>query len=622
MPTGIPPGGIRRLSVIALLQPFLDPLVVADRDTNMLQPLRACQTWPQSVLVQSVEADIAARRPVRYIVLKARQIGMSTIIEALMFAMSVLEDRMSGVVVSHRNDSNEHLLKITRTYFDNWWGKGVLLNPSSMARNQIGWRENGSTVKVATAKNTESGRGMTLRFVHGSEVAFWPDPEALTTGLNQTVPRAPLTFFFLESTANGVGDYFHRTWRAAVQDEVEYKPLFFAWWQHPHYRASRIGYSALAGQPLVPTDDEERFLLKFLRQRGIGDSDATDRMVWRRQILATECEGDIDKFHQEYPTTDEEAFVSTGRNVFPIAYLRAVYEPMVPRVGKLVSTPAGVQFVEHPYGPLRVYRTPVANRTWGSYLVGGDPAFGGVAGDFSCAQVFNRNSWEQCAVYRDKCDAASLGEQMVLLGKYYNDAMLAPEATKGGGATVATIRARGYPNIYIHTKSGSVRGQPDTLYGFHTNSQTKPELVGNLQKAIYDGSRPESLKAGLGVRVHDKMTFEELKGYVKLDGDKFGNAGRSDHDDTVMAVAIAVTCIMYEAGALLGYGLHEPRYDELAPVARPAEPPAALTEFEEKLSLLGVGAAPTVHQSAGTTLLEQAPTEPPWLGVDEQLDDF
>jgi hypothetical protein len=197
--------------------------------------------------------------------------------------------------------------------------------------------------------------------------------------------------------------------------------------------------------------------------------------------------------------------------------------------------------------------------------------------------------------------------------------MLAPEATKGGGATVATIRARGYQNIYIHMKSGNVRGQLESQYGFHTNSQTKPELVGNLQKAVFDGSRPESVKQGIGIRVHDKLTYDELKGYVKLDGDKFGNADRRDHDDTVMAVAIAVTCIMYEAGAALGWGLSEPKYDELVPPARPTQAPPPLTDFEDQLALLGVGAAPQITASGQ---LEQAPVEPAWLGADEQMDDF
>lgn len=605
------------------LQPFLDPLYVADRDSNALMQLKDVQTWPQTVLANAVEQDINNRKPVRYIVLKARQIGMSTMIEALMFTMSVLMERMSGVVVSHRNDSNEHLLKITRTYFSHWWGNGILLNPSSMARNQIGWRENESSIKIATAKNTESGRGMTIRFIHGSEVAFWPDPESLTTGLNQTVPRAPLTFFFLESTANGVGDYFHRTWKAAVNGDVEYKPLFFAWWQHPNYRASRIGYGSLVDHVFIPRDDEEKFLLKFLALKGLDPTDVKDRLVWRRQIFATECEGNFEKLHQEYPSTDEEAFVSTGRNVFPIDYLRATYEPMIPRVGKLVSTPRGIQFVEYPHGPLKLYRSPVANRNWGSYMCAGDPAFGGVAGDYSCAQVFNRNSWEQCATFRDRIDAASLGEQMVLLGRYYNDAMLAPEATKGGGATVATIRARGYQNVYIHTKSGNVRGQLDSMYGFSTNSQTKPEVIGNLQKAIFDGSRPEALKQQLGIKIHDAKTFEELKGYVKLDGDKFGNADGTEHDDTVMATAIAITCIMYEAGNALGWGTAEPRYDELIPIARPITSQAPPTEFEETLGQLGVAAAPVLHAGAqGQTLLEQAPVEPAWMDLDEQMDDY
>jgi hypothetical protein len=225
--------------------PFMNALKVADRDTNQLVLLRNHMTWPQKVLLRSVADDINNDRPVRYIILKARQIGMSTMIEGLMFMFSVLIPRMNGKVVSHEADSNEHLLRITKTYFENFWGANWVLTPNSYAANKIGWKENSSRITVATAKNKEAARSQTVRFIHGSEVAFWPDPGSLTMSLFNTLPRQPLTFFFLESTANGVGDYFHTTWKAAKEGEVEYKPLFFAWWQHPNYRASRIGQSHL-----------------------------------------------------------------------------------------------------------------------------------------------------------------------------------------------------------------------------------------------------------------------------------------------------------------------------------------------------------------------------------------
>lgn len=581
--------------------PFMNALKVADRDTNQLVSLSKHMTWPQKVLLQSVADDINADKPVRYIVLKARQIGMSTMIEGLMFMFSVLIPRMNGKVVSHETDSNEHLLRITKTYFENFWGANWVLTPNSYAANKIGWKENNSRITVATAKNKEAARSQTVRFIHGSEVAFWPDPESLTMSLFNTLPRQPLTFFFLESTANGVGDYFHTTWKAAKAGDVEYKPLFFAWWQHPNYRATRIGLSHLLSAPFIPQGDEEKFVSKYLKTRGLDNHQIHDRMLWRRSILATECAGDVEKLHQEYPLTDDEAFVSTGKNVFKIDMLRSIYAPMIPQIGSLITRPNGrIEFLPDPDGPLKVYKTPSQDRRFGQYLIGGDPAFGGVAGDYSCAQVINRQTWEQCAVFRKRLDAASLGEEMVKLGKWYNDALLAPEANKGGGAAVATLRARAYPNIYIHESPGNIKGMLASQYGWVTNPQTKSEAIGNLQKALFDAAQPAAQARGLGLRIHDKATYEEMKGYVILDGNKYGNsAGQVDHDDLVMSLAIALTCTMYQNANLMNSGdaYAEPQYEMLDLHGAGPTTHGTRTPFEEKLGLLGVDSAPIMHNT-------------------------
>ena len=78
---------------------------------------------------------------------------------------------------------------------------------------------------------------------------------------------------------------------------MEYKPLFFAWWQHPNYRATRIGLSHLLSSPFIPQGDEEKFVSKYLKSRGLDNHQIHDRMLWRRSILATECAGDVEKLH-------------------------------------------------------------------------------------------------------------------------------------------------------------------------------------------------------------------------------------------------------------------------------------------------------------------------------------
>jgi hypothetical protein len=303
-----------------------------------------------------------------------------------MFMFSVLIPRMNGKVVSHEADSNEHLLRITKTYFENFWGANWVLTPNSYAANKIGWKENSSRITVATAKNKEAARSQTVRFIHGSEVAFWPDPGSLTMSLFNTLPRQPLTFFFLESTANGVGDYFHTTWKAAKEGEVEYKPLFFAWWQHPLYTWTE-GYGFGRELPkdrveqiMATLTDDERKILKQKRlvrwtpkdqwvqeerwgtprlvwenSKLVGTERATEgmreekvagkrrggKMVWKRvgvgmqpvtvnqlawrrsRLEDKDMEGNVRKFDQDYPWCPEVAFMASGNPVFDPDWVNA-----------------------------------------------------------------------------------------------------------------------------------------------------------------------------------------------------------------------------------------------------------------------------------------------------------
>src|SRR5690606_35975904 len=120
--------------------------------------------------------------------------------------------------------------------------------------------------------------------------------------------------------------------------------------------------------------------------KGFDGTDIHDMLIWRRAILATECSGSLDKFHQEYPTTPEEAFVATGSHVFDLRQLRAVYEPELGDKGKLIPNRQSFRFIETPDGPLTIYRYPSPHE---DYLIGGHSSFAAVW-DYGCLQVVNR----------------------------------------------------------------------------------------------------------------------------------------------------------------------------------------------------------------------------------------
>jgi len=528
----------------------LVPLKIVDKKLAVLT-LGDVLTWPQEVLLESINNDLRDRKPIRKIILKARQTGISTIVQGLQFSAAFALPRMQGMVIAHKSESSQHLLGMNKFYWDTSdYKRSGLYTTKHYAVNALGWEETGSKIRVITAGSKEGARSFTAQFVHGSEVAFWPDPQILMDGLANAVPREPFTSFILESTANGVGNWFYKAWQAAKAGEYEFDPLFFPWWRHPFYTADHIGLGYKAEQ-LFKFDDEEKIIAKGLKRAlHLDDRDIRARLVWRRSILNTECGGDLDKLHQEFPTTDDEAFLSTGRNVFPLDQLKAVYEPMRPDRGRLewVGESGGsVKFVADPSGPLHIYRYPSRRA---HYMLGGDPSKAVMFGDYAVCQVINRATWEQCAVWRMRsADPVYFAEEMLKMGRYFNMGMLAPENNMSGGA-VAAILQREYPNLYIHRKTNKVRGQIDQMVGWITNQQTKAEAIGNLQAAIREAATPESRERGVGIRIHDPATFEEMKGYVVLETGRFGNGDETQHDDTVMAMAIAMTCTMHEMHSL------------------------------------------------------------------------
>lgn len=512
------------------LEPLLSRLSVIDK-RGMQVPFRL--NWAQRIYLESFEERWNAGRPVRIIILKARQLGMSTLTEAIIFLMALHIQNMRGMVVGNEVENAQHLLSMTDNFWETYPFK-PLYTTEYNSKNELAWKDTNSSIKVATAKNAKAGRGKTIRALHGSEVAFWENARTTMLGLTQAIPYLPDTFIGMESTACGVGGYFYEQWNAAEEGETDYVPLFFPWFKHPEYMASHIG---LPYHNLGKLDEEE----KTLRNVGVSD----DRLAWRRWAIRNLAGNDINGFHQEYPTTPEEAFIATGTNVFPVEHLRQSYEPMEGMRGRLVwdnGRTNNVRFQEDATGPLTIFSYPSEDTDFGMYFIGGDPTHTTI-GDYACAQVLNRRTLEQVAVFRQKVDAGNFGVQLDLLGRYYNKAIIAPEFEGPGAATVATLIANNYPHIWDNKVPDTTPGKYSDHKGWRTTAKSKDFAIGWLLKLIVDHD----------VTLHDRQTFIEMKEYVTLESGGYGNGDGTENDDTVMALAMCVAANQLE-GVLLPYG--------------------------------------------------------------------
>lgn len=500
------------------LYPILNRLKIQDRDTGLIAPWDI--NWAQREYIDEFHNQWNRGKPVRIIVLKARQLGISTATQGMGFGLCFVMPDTQELTVAHEMDSSEHILGMTHRYWDTFDFRD-LYTAKYASRKHIEWIETRSSIRVVTAKNTRAGRGRTVRFLHASEVAFWDDAETLMLGLRQTVPNARETAIILESTANGVGNWFYDQWNAAVSNESEYVPLFFPWWRHPQYTGSAANLPA--AKP--PFNDEEDALRAIIPRH-----EFEDRIAWRRWGVRNLAGGDIHMFHQEYPATPEESFIASGLNVFPFPHLNACYKREQGRPGRLVrdaNTRGGIRFQDDVSGPLTIYRWPSSDTDWGRYMIGGDPT-GTIRGDFGCMQVINRRNNEQVAVYRGRLDPLSMAEEMAKLGSYYNNAELVPETTGPGQGTIGRLIQMEYQPIFRSPWADKQPGILSNTYGWNTTFKTKEWAIGHLLKLIVDND----------ITIHDPATYSEMRDYVTLEGGGYGPASEKGHDDTVMALAI------------------------------------------------------------------------------------
>lgn len=510
------------------LRPFITRLKILDKQRQVV-PLRL--NWAQDQYITTVESMHNSGRPIRVIILKARQMGLSTATEATMFALAFLFHNTHGMVISHDQDSYEHLLGMTKRYWETFFAK-QLYSTDYKSRRELAWSETGSSITTATAKTLGAGRSQTLHALHASEIAFWPDPETLLTGLRQTIPNLPSTFICLESTANGVGNYFHTQWDMAIAGDSEYTPLFFPWWKHPEYTAES------ARLPLtVPTKtSDERALGLYLHSQGLSRAEVDSRLVWRRYGIRDLCQNDLTKFQQEYPATPEEAFISTGRNVFPLDHLTQCHKPAEGERGYIMVRDTVPIFQQSSDGPAVVWKHPSKNRDHGRYIVAGDPTHT-TRGDYACIQVLNRRTLEQVARIRIKIDPVNFAKELYAVARYYNDALLTTETTGPGYATVGALVAMGYPNLHRTIWADKTPGAISESYGFNTNVQRKNWAIGALLNAFVEHA----------ITLHDGITFSECKNYISLDNGGYGPADhKNGFDDCVMSLAIGLLCHLQE----------------------------------------------------------------------------
>lgn len=447
---------------------------------------------------------------VRLVVVKARQQGLSTVISAFQYWWLSQRKGQKGLVMAHEADSTTTLFDMYRRIHENC-PEPVKPATKYSSRTELTFPGLDSGMRVATAGGRGVVRGDTVQFTHLSEVAFWPSAFAAANfnGLVQAVPEIDDTFVFLESTGNGVTGVFYNTAQGALKAENGYDLFFSAWFESEEYREP-------APPDFIRTPDEEQIVAAFKVDN--------DQLFWRRRKIA---QNGLDMFRQEYPSTPDEAFVSTGRPVFNSDYINERLRKPTQPIKRLTVFNGKVE--ENPRGELLVYRDHDPKET---YTIGADVGMGArkagsALADPSNAQVLD-SRLRQVAVWRGLIYPDAFADVLCTLGYYYNTAMLAPERNNHGLLCCVKIRDANYPLIYTDVTEGALEDKDTILIGHYTTEKTKPLVIDKLRAADRDRQ----------IEIVDPNTLREMLTYVVTESGKL-KAEEGCHDDAVMALAIA-----------------------------------------------------------------------------------
>ena len=543
--------------------------------------------YPQRILVSRFEEKRKAGKPIRLILLKARQWGGSTTTQLYMAWLQFFHKKgLNSLIIAHQGTASDEIkdmfdlmIKKHPVEFLHKMGEAYSENEPKL----VGVGKSGSThrvpqreckIKVGTAERPNGCRGGAYSLVHLSEVGLWQktdgkSPEDIVRSACSGILARPYTMIVMESTANGTGNFFHREYSAAADPKVysQYEALFIAWFQIEHYslpfnsagelRAFAEKLYENRNNAYTPSNREEsgRYLWS-LWEKGA----SLEAIHW--YVYERAGKNDFAVMAAEYPSDDVEAFVHSGMRVFD-QYLVKRFEPYCrePKyIGEVYADAdegeealSNLRFREDRQGLLSIWAKPETfdgYEVTGRYLTVVDVGGRSNKADWSVIVVFDRLSMidgseppSVVAQWYGHCDIDRLAWRAAQIAAYYNNSLLVIESNtlethdkerqvEGGDQSQYILNQISdiYPNLYARKQSeDEIREGMPRKYGFHTNVATKPMIISTLVKVIRDRLYIE----------RDQRCLDEYNTYERKKNGAYG-AIVGKHDDLLMTRAIGL----------------------------------------------------------------------------------
>lgn len=546
-------------------------------------------TRPQRKFVERLEKLRKANKPIRIVLLKARQWGGSTTSQLYMAWLQLVHKvGLNSLIIAHQGAGSDEikdmfdrmikaypitmLYKLGETYNENESKLVGVGHSGSIHRVP----QRNCKIKIGTAERPDSCRGGDYNLVHLSEVGLWKTtdgkkPEDIVRSACSGILLKPYTMIVYESTANGTGNFFQREYDAAKRGTSQFEAMFVSWFDIEQYSLAFENNDAKADFAIWLWKNRNNSSASSARAESgkylwwLWEQGATlEAINWYVQERAKYNEHA--PMASEYPSDDVEAFVHSGERVFdkykvdefrasckPPKYIGDVYADGDSGKDALKN----LRFAEDTQGLLWIWDLPeiddkeiVTNR----YLTIVDIGGRSKKADWSVILVIDRlfmldgGRPEVVAQWYGHIDMDILAWKAAQIAAFYDNSLLVIESNTlethdkerqvdGDLSHFILNQIKDvYPNLYARKQTeDEIREGLPRKYGFHTNVATKPMIISTLIKVVREHLYTE----------RDERCLDEYVVYEKKQNGAFG-AIIGKHDDLLMTRAIGLHICFFE----------------------------------------------------------------------------
>lgn len=463
------------------------------------------------------------------LILKGRQQGFTTLITAYQLACTITKRNFEGLTLADKSVNTEAIFQNKAKFIYN--NLPILLKPTEKynSKRQLLFEKLNSSWAIDTATK-EVGRSRTINFFHGSECAFWKDGIAsIQASLGETFTKNAIKIY--ESTANGFNDY-REMWKSG-----QHINCFYEWWKTEEYRLN-----------FETKNMQTKFLNDIYRKKGEW---IYDRIRWLKEDKGLDdrqlywyfkkYQGYIDKelIKQEYPCTEDEAFIASGRcyfsteiiikrideleqiknqGILDIGYFN--YEIEVKEDRRILKNITWIS--DYVNGCIKLYQKP---KKYYPYCLGGDTA--GEGSDNFTGIVIDNTTDKIVAKLKHEKDETFYTRQIYCLGQYYNWALIGLETNFSTYPTKMLAEEYEYPNLYVREKVDDFTNKKERIFGFETNKKSRPLILAELQRIMNEEIE----------KITDIDILREALTFIKNEKGR-PEAQEGAHDDLIMGSAI------------------------------------------------------------------------------------